>query len=364
MLIKDIIAVMEAFAPSSYQESYDNAGLLSGNSHDECMGVLLCIDCVEAIVEEAIEKNCNLIIAHHPIIFSGLKKFTGKNYVERTIIKALKHDIAIYAAHTNLDNMYYGVNHKIAQIFELQHRRILAPQPNTLCKLFTYVPHSHKDEVLNALFAAGAGHIGNYAECSFSSSGTGSFQPNILSNPYIGRIGERHHEEESKIEVLFQTYQQQEIIRALLSSHPYEEVAYDIVALHNPNPYIGAGMIGELNTAMDEKDFLLWLKDRMDIQHIRHTSLLSQKIHTVALCGGAGSFLLNHAIQAGAQIFISGDFKYHQFFDADNKIVIADIGHYESEQFTVQLFYDILYKKFPTFALHLTKHNTNPVNFI
>ncbi len=364
MLIKDIISALEDAAPPAYQESYDNAGLIIGDMTMPCSGVLICLDCIESIVEEAIEKGCNLIIAHHPILFSGIKKLTGKNYIERTLITAIRHGIALYAAHTNLDNMHHGVNFKIAEILGLQNLKILEPKPETLFKLYTFVPKDHTDSVLNALFNAGAGHIGNYSECSYATEGKGTFKAGMQTHPFVGNIEKRHTEDEYKIEVIFPPHLQQGIVKALLSTHPYEEVAYDIIVLQNHNPYIGAGIIGTLSNPMDEKEFLVWLKDTMQTKCIRHTPYIGKKIDTIALCGGAGNFLLQKAIHIGAQVFISGDFKYHQFFDADGKILIADIGHYESEQFTMQLFYDILYKKFPTFALHLTKHNTNPVNYI
>lgn len=364
MLIKDILAALESVAPVAYQESYDNAGLITGDIDSHCSGVLICLDCIESIVEEAIEMNCNLIVAHHPIVFSGIKKLTGKNYIERTLIKAIRSGIAIYAAHTNLDNMYSGVNYKIAEILGLQNLRILDPKPETLNKLTTFVPTEYKAIVLNTLFDAGAGQIGNYSECSYSSQGYGTFKAGKNALPFVGKQDIRHTEEESKIEVIFPSHLQHKIVKSLLRAHPYEEVAYDIYALQNTNPHIGAGIIGTLQEPMVEKEFLLWLKKTMKTNSIRHTSYIEKEIHTVAICGGAGSFLLQKAIYAGAQVFISGDFKYHQFFDAEGKILIADIGHYESEQFTMQLFYDILFKKFPTFALHLTKHNTNPVNYI
>lgn len=364
MLIKDILSVLESVAPVAYQESYDNAGLITGDIDSQCSGVLICLDCIESVVEEALSLNCNLIVAHHPIVFSGLKKLTGKNYIERTLIKAIRNDIAIYAVHTNLDNMYHGVNYKIAEMLGLQNLKILEPKPETLYKLITFVPKAHREKVLDALFEAGAGRVGNYSECSYSSEGYGTFTAGEYSRPFVGKHDLRHTEEEYKIEVIFPTHLQQKVVTALLASHPYEEVAYDIIALQNTNPYIGAGIIGKLQKPMGEKEFLLWLKNIMNTNSIRFTPYTGKEIHTVALCGGAGSFLLQKAIYAGAQAFISGDFKYHQFFDAEGKILIADIGHYESEQFTMQLFYDILFKKFPNFALHLTKHNTNPVNYI
>lgn len=364
MKIIDIIETIEAFAPLSYQEDYDNAGLLVGQSTMECTGVLLCLDATEAVVEEAIRKKCNLIVAHHPIIFSGLKKITGKNYIERVVINAIKNNIAIYACHTNLDNVRLGVNNIIADNLGLINRRILAPKKNILKKLYTYVPDAYKDKVLNALFDAGAGHIGNYSECSFSISGTGTFKGNNNAKPVIGKRNIRSTEQEHKIELIFPSPLEPKILAALLKTHPYEEVAYEIITLENSYQEIGSGMIGELKTPMKEQDFLSFLKKAMKTKCIRHTPLQKKEIKSVALCGGAGSFLLNNAIRQKADLFITGDFKYHQFFDADNQIVIADIGHYESEQYTVQLFNKIISGKFPNFAVQISTINTNPINYI
>jgi dinuclear metal center YbgI/SA1388 family protein len=364
MKITEIIETIEEFAPLSYQEAYDNAGLLVGDRMATCTGVLLCLDVIEAVVEEAIRKKCNLIIAHHPIIFSGLKSLTGKNYIERTILKAIKNDIAIYACHTNLDNVRLGVNNMIADKLGLINRKILEPKKKLLKKLYTYVPEKNKDVLLNALFEAGAGNIGNYSECSYSVCGTGTYKGNHQSHPTIGKKNVRSTESEQKIEVIFPFHLEKKILTALFKNHPYEEVAYEIITLDNYYQEVGAGMIGELKTPMKEQDFLALLKVKMKTKCIRHTTFRKKKISKIALCGGAGSFLLPNAITQQADIFITGDFKHHQFFDADNQIIIADIGHFESEQFTVQLFNKIISIKFPTFAVQISTINTNPINYI
>ena len=364
MKIAEIIQTIENFAPISYQENYDNAGLIIGDKLTDCTGVLICLDSIEAVVDEAIAKNCNLIVAHHPIVFSGLKKINGKNYIERTIIKAIKNDIAIYACHTNIDNVRLGVSDVIAEKLNLKNRKILEPKKSILKKLFTYIPTKRKDDLLNALFAAGAGNIGNYSECSFSVEGNGTFKPNELANPVVGENGIRSNENEAKIEVIFPYYLESKIIQTLKANHPYEEVAYEIISLDNAFQDVGSGMIGVLENEMDEMQFLSYLKEKMNTQCIRYTSLLNKPIKTVAVCGGAGSFLLNHAISQKADVFITGDFKYHQFFDADNQLIICDIGHYESEQFTSQLFNKIISEKFPNFAVQISTINTNPVNYI
>ncbi len=364
MTIKEITDIIEKIAPLSYQEDYDNAGLIVGKFNEEVNGVLLCLDSTEEIVAEAMQKGCNLIIAHHPIVFNGLKKFNGTNYIERTIIKAIKNNIAIYAAHTNIDNAFNGVSYKIAEKLGLKNCKILAPKKQQLKKIITYCPDNYAAKVRNAMFCNGAGNMGNYSECSFNSNGEGTFKGNENSTPFVGEEGKIHHEKEIKIETIVASHQLKNVIAAMIKTHPYEEVAYDIYNLENTNIKVGSGVIGELTSKEDELTFLNCIKKNLRTSCIRHTKLLNKDIKKVAICGGSGSFLLQDAINAGADIFITGDFKYHQFFDAENKLIIADIGHYESEQFTCELFYDILNEKIPNFAIHLSEKNTNPINYL
>lgn len=364
MTVRDIAAAIEAVAPPAYQESYDNCGIQVGNPADEVTGVLITLDVTEAIVDEAIARGCNMIVAHHPLIFSGLKKIMGRNYVERVVRMAIKNDITIYAAHTNLDNVHTGVNAKIAEKLGLVNTRILSTKSDLLTKLHTYVPLNAADKVRDALFAAGAGQISDYAECSFNTQGTGTFRPGENTNPTIGDTGgPRERVEEMKIEVLIYRHNQARILAALHASHPYEEVAYELVPLSNRASNIGSGMIGALTRAMKPEEMLAHIKSSMNVECIRHTAFGGKNIEKVALCGGSGSFLLNEAIAAGADIFITADYKYHQFFDAEGKIIIADIGHYESEQFTSEIFADILRKKYPNFAVLLSNLSTNPVKY-
>ncbi len=362
MIINDIIQLFEAYAPLQLQESYDNSGLITGDKKAQITGTLITLDCTEAVVDEAIANNCNLIVAHHPIIFSGLKKITGKNYVERVIIKAIKNDIAIYAVHTNLDNVSDGVNGKIAERLGLQNIRVLQNKAGIFKKLVTFIPASHAEQVKEALFKAGAGHIGNYSDCGFSHNGIGSFKGNDLSAPFVGKKSELHLEEEIRFETLIPVYLQNEITEALLKAHPYEEVAYDIIPVENTFSGIGGGLIGELTNEMSSAAFLKMLKEKMELAVIKFTPF-DKPVKKIALCGGAGQFLLKNAIQQGADAFISADFKYHEFFDAEQNLMIADIGHYESEKFTKELMFDLIMKKNPTFALLLSKINTNPVNY-
>lgn len=361
--IKDIVSHLESIAPPHLQESYDNSGLLTGNGDDKVKKILVCLDCTEAVIDEAIAKKCNLVISHHPIIFKGLKKLTGKDYVERTVIKALKNDIAIYAIHTNLDNVLTnGVNSKIAEKINLSNLKILRNAESQIAKILTYVPHDFADDVRNALFAAGAGNIGNYDSCSFSSEGKGSFRGNENSNPFKGKKGKLHFENETKIETVFPYFLKNNIILALLNSHPYEEVAYDIFMMQNSWNNVGSGITGELAKPMKISDFLKMLKKNMKAEVVKFTPC-DKEIKKVAVCGGSGSFLLKDAIAAGADAFVTADFKYHEFFDCENRILICDIGHYESEQFTSELIIEIIKNKFPNFAPVLTETNTNPVKY-
>lgn len=363
MKISEIINYLEQFAPKSLQESYDNSGLIVGNPSKEISSALICLDSLEAIIDEAIEQGSELIIAHHPIVFKGLKSITGKNYIERIILKAIKNDIAIYAFHTNLDNIKLGVNLKIGQKIGLNNLQILKPKKGILQKLVFFSPTEHTEKIRNAIFEAGAGEIGNYDSCSFSVSGSGTFRAGNDAEPFVGKKGEIHKEEENRIEFIFPAYKKRNIINALKENHPYEEVAYDVYALENEFSEVGSGMIGDLPVEMAMEDFLDRLKINLKLDCIRHTTLIKEKVSKVAFCGGSGSFLLNDAIAQGADVFVSADFKYHQFFDANNRIVIADIGHYESEQYTPEIIQDYLKEKIPNFATYLSKVNTNPINY-
>lgn len=363
MQVRDLTAALESLAPLNYQESYDNSGLHTGTPDQEITGILVTLDVTEAVLDEAKQRGCSCIVSHHPLIFSGLKKLSGNSLVERIVRRAIKEDIALYAIHTNLDNMRGGVNAEFSAALGLEATAILQPKTDTLRKLYTYVPHSHADRVRNALFAEGAGDIGRYRECSFSSRGTGTFKPDADADPLIGEAGGlRELVDEVKVEVLVQRHKEARILQALFDSHPYEEVAFEFIHLHNANQEIGAGMIGTLPEPMDERAFLALLREKLGAQGIRHTALLNKPISKVAVCGGSGQFLLPHAIASGADAFVTSDFKYHQFFDADGRILIADVGHYESEIRTVDLLTRFLTEKFPNFAVLKTGIITNPVH--
>lgn len=361
--IKDITDELEKLAPLAYQEGYDNAGLLVGSPGAVVLGILFTLDVTEKVIDEAIEKHCNLIVAHHPIIFKGLKKLNGKNYVERTIIKAIKHDIAIYATHTNLDHVTNGVNWKIAEQLGLKNVKVLAPKKQWLTKLAFFTPKEDTQSILDALFQAGAGKIGQYENCSFRTPGIGTFLAGESANPVIGTKGNLEQVNEDRVEVMFPSYLESKVLSVLRSVHPYEEVAYYLTSLENENQEVGAGAIGELPIEMKTKDFLHYLKKEMNVSVVKHTEPVSNWVKRVAVCGGAGSFLLQDAIRSQADVFITSDYKYHEFFDAENRIMICDIGHYESEVFTKNLLHNYLSGKFSNFALCLSEVITNPVRY-
>jgi len=364
MKLTEITTYLESFAPLSFQESYDNSGLIIGDPDMTVKRALLALDVTEAIVEEAMAIDAQVIISHHPVIFFGVKRLTGKTTFERAVVKAIKNDIALYAMHTNIDNVMGGVNSKIAEKIGLENTRILSPVRNQLSKLVTFVPHDKASGVREAIFNAGAGAIGKYDMCSYNIPGEGSFRGGDDSNPYVGKKGVIHFEKEIRIETIFPKHLEKKIVKALLSAHPYEEAAYDLYPLDNAYGNVGSGLLGELNEPEEEKQFLERLKELFFVPMIKHTALLAKPIQKIALCGGSGSHLLQDAMHAGADAFVSADFKYHQYFDADNKILVVDIGHFESEQFTLEIFYDILTKKFPKFAVHFSDINTNPINYL
>ena len=363
MKISEIIRVLEGAAAPSLQESYDNAGLLTGHPEQECKGILCCLDATEEVVAEALSKGCNLVVAHHPIIFGGLKKINGKNYVERTVIRAIKNDIAIYAIHTNLDNVMDGVNGRIADQLGLRNRTVLQPKTRVLKKLFTFVPVAQAPGVREALFAAGAGHIGRYSECSFNAEGLGTFRGGEDTHPFAGTPGLLQEEREIKMEMIFPAWLERQVLAALKASHPYEEVAYDLVTLDNLHGDTGSGLMGELPGPLSEKDFLTLLHTRFHTPVLRHTALRGRPVQKLAICGGAGSFLIPNALSAGVDAFVTADLKYHEFFEADGRLLLCDLGHYESEQFTTELLQEVLRQKFPTFAVLKTEVKTNPVQY-
>lgn len=363
MRIHDIIQELERWAPRSWQESYDNAGLITGDANLECTGVLCCLDATEEVIAEAVERGCNLVVAHHPIVFGGIKRIDPQHYVGRALIRSIRNEVAIYAIHTNLDNLLEGVNGAMANLLGLRHRSVLLPKSHQLKKLYTFVPTAHVEPVANALFAAGAGHIGRYDQCSFRQAGEGSFRALEGASPFVGELGKQHREPEWKFEVLYPANLESTILAALRTTHPYEEVAYDLVELSNIHPSIGSGLIGELPEALSEAEFLDRVKSAFGVVSLRHTATTGRSIRRVALCGGAGSFLISNSLSKKADSFLTADLKYHEFFEADGRMLLVDLGHYESEQCTIGLIQGYLAEKFPTFAVLKTDLITNPVRY-
>lgn len=364
MKIQEILKVLEQFAPPLYQEEYDNSGLLLGNRVAEITSALITLDITGDVIEEAVENNCGLIISHHPLIFKALKSITGNNYIERILIKAIKNDISIYAIHTNLDNTIDGVNNKLGELLDLTDLSVLNPLPGVLRKLVTFSPVDHAEKVRKALFSSGAGEIGNYDECSFNMNGQGTFRGGENTDPFVGNKGETHFENEVRIETIFPVHKTREIIKALLDAHPYEEVAYDIYPLEMEFDKIGSGMIGYVKKRIKAGDYLETIKENLNIPELPYSGDKNMEISKVAFCGGSGSFLIRDAMRKNADMFLTGDIKYHDYFQAEENFVLADIGHYHSEKHIKELIYSVLKQKFSNFALLISKINTNPVSYI
>jgi dinuclear metal center YbgI/SA1388 family protein len=363
MTVSEITALLEEQAPLPFAEDFDNVGLLVGDPSMEVTGILVTLDTLERVVEEAVAKKCNLIVSFHPILFKGLKRITGKTYVERTVLKAIQNGVAIYSMHTALDNVREGVNGKICEVLGLENTRVLIPKTGVIKKLVTYVPLGSKDALLEKLFEAGAGHLGNYSHCSFTGEGTGSFLPGQGSNPAIGKQGDLQLEPEVQLHITFTHERERAVLDALFAHHPYEEVAYEVTTLENKYGHLGMGMVGELPRAVAPKEFLQLVRDRFHCGCIRHSELPEAPFRKVAVLGGSGAFAIGAAKAAGADILITADVKYHEFYQAEGKMVIADIGHYETEQFTKNLIAEYLSEKIPNFAIALSETKTNPINY-
>ena len=364
MKVKEIVSALERFAPLPLQDGFDNAGLQVGLTEAEATGALLCLDVTEAVVDEAIALGYNLIISHHPLIFKGYKSITGKDYIERCIMKAITHGIVIYSAHTNLDNAPGGVNYKMAEKIGLKNVRILAPKEDCLLKLVTFVPVEQAEQVRKALFDAGCGCIGNYDSCSYNLLGEGTFRAMEGANPFCGQVGELHTEREIRVETVLPAFRKSAVVKALMASHPYEEPAFDLYSIKNAWEQVGSGVIGELDEPETELEFLKRIKKIFEVGCLKHTRLTGRLIHKVALCGGSGAFLASRAVGCGADVFITGEVKYHDYFNYENQILMAEIGHYESEQYTKEIFYSIIREMFPSLDVQMTRVNTNPIKYM
>jgi len=363
MKLAELCSYLNQSVPPEFQESYDNSGLQVGDPVWDISSALITLDVTDEVLDEAIAGRCDLIISHHPLIFGPLKSLTGKSITEKLVIKALSHNVAIYSAHTNLDVIERGVSRKMAEKLNLQNVKVLSPLKNRLLKLVTYIPESHFDKVSTAVFEAGAGVIGNYDYCGFTVPGTGSFRGNDRTNPFIGKKGVISHEKEIRFETIMFSHLKNKVVKALLESHPYEEVAYDIYNLENENIEIGLGCVGEFSESLNENDFLAIVSEVFNAKGIRYSKSMGKKIRKIALCGGSGASLINQAINSGADSYITADIKYHNFFDAESRILLVDVGHFESEIFSVEILYDLVIKKFPKFAVRFSKINTNPINY-
>lgn len=364
MKIKDIIQVIEDAAPLALQEKYDNSGVQVGNTSCDCTGVLLCIDITEEVIHEAIQLQCNLIVAHHPICFHPIKKLTGKSYIERCIIQACKHDIVLYAAHTNLDNASYGINHYLAEQLQLQNTQILSPIKDNLLKLVTFAPSSYAETIRQALFHAGAGNIGNYECTSYNSIGTGTFMPNSQATPFCGHVGQLHSEEETRIETILPRYKKETVIHALKATHPYEEPAFDLIPLENIHTQVGSGIVGTLPESLEKEEFLYLIKNLFQVETLQYSHTQQDKIKEVAICSGSGAFLLPEASRYGADVLITGEAKYNHFLDAESNIMLVTVGHYESEICSKEIFFTLISKKYPNFAVYKSRTDINPVHYL
>ncbi len=364
MKIKDIIAAIEEMAPLALQENYDNSGLQVGNIMHEAKAVLLCLDVTEAVIDEAVALGCNLIISHHPLAFKPFKSLTGKNYIERCMIKACKYDLTIYAAHTNIDNSQFGINNYVARLLNLKNVRVLSPMEGQLMKLVVFVPVNHLENVRTALFDAGAGTIGEYDCCSYSAAGNGTFKAGKGTDPFCGHIGQFHTEAELRLEVILPAFKKPDIQRAVLSSHPYEEPAFDFYKIENKWNQAGSGIVGTLEEPMEQDEFLYYMKDTLRLNTVMHSCYTEKMVHEIAICSGSGAFLIPEAIRYGADVFITGEAKYNDFYNVEDKILLAVLGHYESEIFTKDLFFEILSKKYPNFAVNKSGYDENPVKYL
>jgi dinuclear metal center YbgI/SA1388 family protein len=364
VFVKEIVSVLEILAPPGLQESYDNSGLLTGRMDQEVTGILVCLDVVPEILDEAERRGCNFILSHHPPFFSGMKQFSGDSLQEKILIRAIRSNLILYASHTNLDSVISGVSGKMADKLGLKNQRILVPREDDLIKLVCFIPASHLDEVSWSVFGAGAGSIGNYDNCSFQISGNGTFRAGEGSNPFVGKIGKVHYEPETRFETILPRHRLKQVVKALSDSHPYEEVAYDLYPLINKNPSQGLGIIGVLEQESSELEFLKSVKDVFGLPVVRHSRLRNKPVKKVALCGGSGIQFMKQAISSGADFYLTAEIKYHSWFEVPADFVLADIGHFESEQFAINVLADSLIEKFPKFAVYLTEVNTNPIIYL
>jgi dinuclear metal center YbgI/SA1388 family protein len=363
MILQHILNELESLAPPEYQEEWDNSGLLLGSPAREITGIIVSLDTTMEVLHEAISNHCNLIVSHHPFIFQGIRKITPDLPAYHLLRRLIQEDIAVYALHTSLDNSWMGINQYLGQKLGLMNTSILAPKRDSLKKLVVFCPVDHAEKVRNALFEAGAGHIGNYDCCSYNSSGQGSFRASEKANPFVGKRKVIHFEPEIRIEVIFPSAREKPLIDSMRAAHPYEEVAFDLYPLTNSFDRAGSGIVGFLEKPMSEQRFIRIVKSLVGLNSIRHSAFLGRKIRKVAISSGAGGFLIPDVIRSEADIFLTSDLKYHQFQEPGGKLLLMDIGHYESESFMKEMIRAFLIEKFPNFAVLVSATETNPVKY-
>lgn len=361
--LRTLLACIEQWAPFSWQESYDNAGLILGDPDRNVTEALVCFDVTPEVVDEAVRIGAGLIVSHHPAIFKGIKRINPASRLGYMIKQSLCHDIAWCALHTNLDNTLNGVNSYLCEQLGLKDVQPLAPLQDIYGKLQVYVPEAYAEKLRQALAEAGCGAGARYDACSYSSRGEGRFRAGSQAHPFSGQIGELHCEAECKIECLYPLHKTRQVLDVLRTNHPYEEPAFDLLPLRNEATGQGAGAIGNLQESMQETELLDKLKELTGTHCIRHSGFRGRKIRRIALCGGSGGSFIGNACARQADAYITGDLKYHDFADAGSGTWLVDIGHFESEKFAMELIFRFIRKNFPNFAVSISEQARNPVSF-
>lgn len=361
--LKTLLAGLEQWVPFVWQENYDNAGLILGDPNQQIRKALVCFDVTPEVVDEAVRNEADLILSHHPAIFKGIKRINPASRLGYMLKQSLCHDIAWCALHTNLDNTLSGVNSWLCEHLGLQEVRPLVPLQGIYGKLQVYVPEAYAEKLRQALAEAGCGAGTKYDTCSYTSRGEGRFRAGSQAHPFTGRIGELHCEAECKIECLYPLHKTRQVLDVLRTNHPYEEPAFDLLPLQNEAVEQGAGAIGILPETMQERELLDKLKELTGVHCIRHSGFQGRRIKKIALCGGSGGSFIANACGQKADVYITGDLKYHDFTDTEPGTWLVDIGHFESEKFAMELIFRFIRKNFPNFAVSISEQAKNPVSF-
>ena len=364
MTIKDVTTFLEQKFPLYLQEDFDNCGVQCGDVRQEISGAMVCFEMSEQVIDEAIDKGCNLVISHHPLMLKrGICKIVPTDRVGAMICKALAHNMVLYSMHTNIDSGEGGGNDAFAEKLRLRNVKVLEPHKGMYRKLVVFVPKENAETLKSALFAVGCGVQGNYDSCGYTLHGQGQFRPLEGANPHIGEENHLEHVDEERVEMIYPTGLQRAVVQAIYDNHPYEEPAFDLLPLENESRTIGLGRIGELPKELPVSDFLGYLKDNLGFIHCRYCGDETKMIRKVAVCGGGGSSFIDLAIASGADAYVSGDFKYHDFFKSYQKTLLVDIGHYEGEFFIKNIIFNLLNEKFSTFATLISKMESLEVKF-